>query len=229
MNVGVVGNPNYPDLGAFLATLQQKATSAGLKLYTEERIQPLWPSPLEAIAAAPHLDCLITLGGDGTLLRGARLLNGTDTPILGLNLGRVGFLTTAAPERSIGHSTPSCGARTRPSPACVAVTITGRGESGAWNRSSSTTWWSTKGASRASCGSRCPSTATGRAILGGRHHRQYTDRLDGVFDVGRRADRRADSRRDRGDGDLPAHAGRPAPRAARDRRGHDPADPALER
>ena len=32
MNVGVVGNPNYPDLGAFLATLQQKASSVGVKL-----------------------------------------------------------------------------------------------------------------------------------------------------------------------------------------------------
>ena len=103
MNVGVVGNPNYPDLGAFLATLQQKASSVGLKLYSEERIQALWPAgdgaaPPPISAAPAALDCLITLGGDGTLLRGARLLNGADTPILGLNLGRVGFLTTAAPD-----------------------------------------------------------------------------------------------------------------------------------
>jgi len=103
MNVGVVGNPNYPDLGAFLATLQHKASSVGIKLYAEERIQALWPTgdggapPL--LSQAPStLDLLITLGGDGTLLRGARLLNGANTPILGLNLGRVGFLTTAAPD-----------------------------------------------------------------------------------------------------------------------------------
>jgi NAD+ kinase len=104
MNVGVVGNPNYPDLGAFLATLQHKASSVGLKLYTEERIQALWPAgdggspPLLSQAPSTQLDLLITLGGDGTLLRGARLLNGANTPILGLNLGRVGFLTTAGPE-----------------------------------------------------------------------------------------------------------------------------------
>ncbi|HEX9348782.1 MAG TPA: NAD(+)/NADH kinase [Gemmatimonadales bacterium] len=106
MNVGVVGNPNYPDLGAFLATLQHKASSVGIKLYTEERIQALWPTPagdggappLLNQAPSPDLDLLITLGGDGTLLRGARLLNGAHTPILGLNLGRVGFLTTAGPE-----------------------------------------------------------------------------------------------------------------------------------
>ena len=104
MNVGVVGNPNYPDLGALLGTLQQKASTAGLTLYSEDRIQSLWPAgdgsapPPLTEAPAGALDCLITLGGDGTLLRGARLLNGADTPILGLNLGRVGFLTTAAPD-----------------------------------------------------------------------------------------------------------------------------------
>ena len=99
MNVGVVGNPNYPDLGAFLATLQQKASSLGLKLYSEERVLEFWPAPPPALSEAHgKLDCLITLGGDGTLLRGARLLNGSNTPIMGLNLGRVGFLTSAAPD-----------------------------------------------------------------------------------------------------------------------------------
>ena len=98
MNVGVVGNPNYPDLGAFLATLQQKASSLGLKLYSEDRIQSLWPVSIPTMANGASLDCLITLGGDGTLLRGARLLNGANTPILGLNFGRVGFLTTAGPD-----------------------------------------------------------------------------------------------------------------------------------
>jgi NAD+ kinase len=94
MNVGVVGNPNYPDLGAFLATLQAKASSVGITLYSEEQMHHMQSKD----GGAPSLDCLITLGGDGTLLRGARLLNGAPVPILGFNLGRVGFLTTAAPD-----------------------------------------------------------------------------------------------------------------------------------
>ena len=98
MNVGVVGNPTYRDLKTILAHLAQVAPRLGVSLFTEEQIGPLWPPPAPpALDRAParQLDCLITLGGDGTLLRGARTLNGGTTPILGVNLGRVGFLTTA--------------------------------------------------------------------------------------------------------------------------------------
>src|SRR5205823_4061778 len=66
MNLGVVGNPNYPDLAAFLATLQQKAASLGLKIYSEERIRAMWPAtdgaapPPLSEAQSGDLDCLIT-------------------------------------------------------------------------------------------------------------------------------------------------------------------------
>src|SRR5437868_2408879 len=96
MNVGVVGNPSYRDLKSILAHLAQVAPRLGLTLFTEEHIAALWPEPAPApLQGAPQLECLVTLGGDGTLLRGARSLNGARTPILGVNLGRVGFLTTA--------------------------------------------------------------------------------------------------------------------------------------
>ena len=99
MNVGVVGNPSYRDLGTILATLGRASTRLGFTLYSEESLLPLWPEPPpkpQPLGAAQMLDCLLTLGGDGTLLRGARSLNGANTPILGVNLGRVGFLTTAS-------------------------------------------------------------------------------------------------------------------------------------
>ncbi len=99
MNVGVVGNPSYRDLGAHLVRLAQAAPRLGLTLFTEDQIAPLWPDPRpQLLGAAGKLDCLLTMGGDGTLLRGARLLDGAATPIMGVNLGRVGFLTTASPQ-----------------------------------------------------------------------------------------------------------------------------------
>jgi NAD+ kinase len=46
------------------------------------------------VAAIPkHTDLAITLGGDGTLLYGARCLAGLDVPILAVNLGDFGFIT----------------------------------------------------------------------------------------------------------------------------------------
>jgi NAD+ kinase len=97
MNVGVVGNPTYRDLGPILASVVQTAPRLGLKLFSEADLLPLWPQPAPPrLDPSVPLDVLLTLGGDGTLLRGARALNGAGTPILGVNLGRVGFLTTAS-------------------------------------------------------------------------------------------------------------------------------------
>jgi len=99
MNLGVVGNPSYRDLGALLAHLAQTAPRHGITLFSEEGLLPLWPDPKPSLLEPKTpIDCLLTLGGDGTLLRGARGLNGANVPVLGVNLGRVGFLTTASPQ-----------------------------------------------------------------------------------------------------------------------------------
>jgi NAD+ kinase len=43
-------------------------------------------------------DIAIVLGGDGTMLRALKRFLGKDVPVLGVNFGRVGFLTAVAPE-----------------------------------------------------------------------------------------------------------------------------------
>ncbi len=47
----------------------------------------------ESALTPPVPEVLITIGGDGTLLRAARLVAAAGVPVLGVNLGRVGFLT----------------------------------------------------------------------------------------------------------------------------------------
>ncbi|OGV70762.1 MAG: hypothetical protein A2283_19295 [Lentisphaerae bacterium RIFOXYA12_FULL_48_11] len=49
------------------------------------------------IRASSHLDkvdAVMALGGDGTMLRAVRMLEGRDIPVIGLNLGALGFLTS---------------------------------------------------------------------------------------------------------------------------------------
>lgn len=60
----------------------------------EERNGPRAPGETGLDTSGAAFDLVIALGGDGTLLRAARAVVGTDTPVLGVNLGRLGFLTS---------------------------------------------------------------------------------------------------------------------------------------
>jgi len=52
-------------------------------------------------ALAPGLDLVVTLGGDGTILRAVGLVSRAGVPVLGVNLGRLGYLADLEPEALI--------------------------------------------------------------------------------------------------------------------------------
>jgi NAD+ kinase len=97
MRLGVIGHKGYEELPDILRTLFRVAPKLKLEPYLETEIAEV--AAKEATLDDPNqIDALMTLGGDGTLLRGARFLDGHDIPILGVNLGRVGFLTSCQSE-----------------------------------------------------------------------------------------------------------------------------------
>ena len=96
IRVGVVGNRRYERLDDLLRLIRRRAPELGIALELEPELHDLaGGTRLDDVTG---LDALITLGGDGTMLRGGRLLAGHDVPILGINLGRLGFLTACGSE-----------------------------------------------------------------------------------------------------------------------------------
>ncbi len=59
-----------------------------------------WPCSVESLidGDVPRPDLMLSLGGDGTILRAIHRTAGMEIPVLGINLGRIGFLTEASPQ-----------------------------------------------------------------------------------------------------------------------------------
>lgn len=85
-----------------LATLAGYLSGIGCTVALERATSSLLPDAglecHEATDLAAAVDLLITVGGDGTLLRAARLLADREIPLLGINLGRLGFLADISPD-----------------------------------------------------------------------------------------------------------------------------------
>lgn len=98
MNVGLVGNRRYRQIDRILTTIAAEAPKLGARLFLEPELASVIPGQSASTLKGAPIDVLLSLGGDGTLLRGARLACERGIPVLGVNLGHVGFLATANPD-----------------------------------------------------------------------------------------------------------------------------------
>jgi NAD+ kinase len=93
--IGIVVKPNKPEAISLAKDLVEWLGQRNIRVYLDasiaSTIDPSISCPREEIGR--WADLLIVLGGDGTLLSAVRHLNGENVPILGVNLGGLGFLT----------------------------------------------------------------------------------------------------------------------------------------
>ena len=75
----IVTNPHRPE--------SEVAGQVAARAFSDAGIEPTFD-----FDAGDTIESVMVLGGDGTMLRAAHLTNGSGAPLLGVNLGRVGFL-----------------------------------------------------------------------------------------------------------------------------------------
>ena len=100
-NIGIIAKTSSPHAQGVMERLVPWLRDRGLSVAVQEEYGNLAGGtvrelPKEIIPG--ESDMLLVLGGDGTLLSVARLVEGHDLPVLGVNLGSLGFLTELALE-----------------------------------------------------------------------------------------------------------------------------------
>ena len=100
--IGIVAKTDRQEARTVVPQLLEWCRARGLQPLCEKETAGLCPEAAVATAMRPELpaqvDLLLVLGGDGTLLSMARLVGDLGVPILGVNLGGLGFLTALTVE-----------------------------------------------------------------------------------------------------------------------------------
>ena len=98
MKFGIVSRTDKPEALEFLHKLVTylKSKNNEVILETDTSLALELPLPSRDLGEM-EIDYLITVGGDGTIMRSAMLLRNPGTPILGINMGSRGFLTEVDP------------------------------------------------------------------------------------------------------------------------------------
>lgn len=110
MKIAVYGQYYNEDYNEIIAEILSFAKQKLIKIVFEKKFYDMMIKkyPLQGVTFSSHteldtsFDVLVSIGGDGTILRAATFVRDSGIPILGINAGRLGFLASI-PKESISH------------------------------------------------------------------------------------------------------------------------------
>jgi NAD+ kinase len=99
--IGVIANGMKEKAGEALGRLRVKAEALGVRLLPEPETAALLGMPAAGSVrdVLQRAEIVMVMGGDGTMLRTVRALDGRDVPVIGVNLGALGFMTSVTEDR----------------------------------------------------------------------------------------------------------------------------------
>src|SRR5450755_4822290 len=100
-SIALIGNAKDSRVAECMLSLVSHLYARGQRALVDPDIALAFPPdgilPCPEASFATRADLVIAIGGDGTLLYAARLVAGHAVPLLGVNRGRLGFLTDVSP------------------------------------------------------------------------------------------------------------------------------------
>ncbi|MGH8004898.1 MAG: NAD(+)/NADH kinase, partial [Limisphaerales bacterium] len=92
--LGLLANASRPGAGAVITEILTWAKKAGVEIFifSDGALPASGGTAVSEEELAAQADVVLALGGDGTILRTARAVSGSQKPILGINTGGLGFL-----------------------------------------------------------------------------------------------------------------------------------------
>jgi NAD+ kinase len=99
--IGIIARADRPDAGTVVRDLARWLRGHASEVFLDRETARLAAADTVVVdrdELPARVDLIVVLGGDGTLLSVARLVDGLEVPLLGVNLGGLGFLTATTQE-----------------------------------------------------------------------------------------------------------------------------------